>query len=69
MAKMKEFKFDVDLIINHETVMIMGIRTPIATHHKFRGMDLKDLNKLIRINMVPEKDNTEITFIIKGMNY
>lgn len=69
MAKMKEFKFDVDLIINHETVMIMGIQTPIATNHRFRGIDLKDLNKLIRNNMVPKEDKTEITFIIRGMNY
>lgn len=67
--KMKEYKFDVEMIIDHETVMIMGNPTPIATHRRFRGVDLKDLERIIQNNMVPKEDSTKITFIIRGVNY
>ena len=69
MKEMKEYKFDIEMIIDHEIVMIMGNPTPIATHHRYRGVDLKDLEKIIRLNMVPKDDNTKITFIIRGVNY
>lgn len=66
--KMKEFRFDIELIIDHKMLIITDDQY-ISTHHTRRGYTLKELIKLIRINNVPVEDNTKITFIIRGVNY
>lgn len=66
IMKMKEYKFDIEMIIDHE-IKFYGKKQQVSTHHAMRGYTLKELTNLIRINNVPEEDDTKITFIIRGL--
>ena len=64
---MKEYKFDVEMIIDHGEINIMGMNTPISTHRTFHDMNMNDLLKLMKINQIPnDVNNIKVTFVIVG---
>ena len=66
--KIKEYHFDVELIIDH-SILFMNTNQNVSTHHVLRGLSLKELNDLIHKNDIPESENIKITFNIRGVNY
>ena len=67
--KIKEYYFDVEMIIDHSIQVIGNNKVDISTHRTFRGMKLNELLVLIRSNKVPQEENVKITFNIRGVNY
>lgn len=67
--KIKEFKFDVEMIIDHRVEVICKQFVDVSTHRMFRGITFKDLQKLIKGNETPIEEYTKITFNIRGVNY
>lgn len=66
--KFKQYHFDVEMVIDHN-IEIATKQMIVSSHHTKRGLSLKELNDLIKLNNVPEDENTKITFIIRGVNF
>lgn len=58
----KEYYFDVEIIIDYPLYKI-------STHHMRRGLKLKELNELIKENLIPKDETRKITINIRGVNY
>lgn len=70
MKQFREYKFDVEMIIDHDEQQIMGIKIPIATHRIFRGLSQNELFDLIKGQQIPKDcKDINITFNIRGVNY
>ena len=69
MKKLKEFKFDVILIIDHNEINVMGKPVKSCTHHSLNGLTLKQLNNLIKENMVPDDMDIDVSIYVKGKNH
>ena len=71
MSKIKEFIFDVEYIHDFD-IAFMGKSQNVSSHKIVRGLTLKELVELIKLNQVPIKDdeqNHKITLIIRGVNF
>lgn len=66
MNKLKKIIFDIEIIIDHK-YPFNG--ETISSHMVLRGIDLIELEKLIRLNEIPNDSNLRITFNIRGVNY
>lgn len=66
--KMKEYHFDVEMIIDHEMVVISH-PFHVSSHRMFRGLKLEEVIELIKQEKVPTEANIKITFNIRGVNY
>ena len=68
--KIKEFRFDVEMIIDYHHVEYFNKQfIDVSTHRMFRGITFEDLQKLIKGNEIPIEEYTKITFNIRGVNY
>ena len=66
----KRFNFDVEMIIDHSVHVIMNYKTEVSTHRIYRGLNLKQLLELIRVNNnIPKNEDVKVTFNIRGVNY
>ena len=70
MTKFREYYFDVEIIIDHDYMEIMGEKVNVSTHRMLRGLKLDEMIQLIKDNKIPFGINTcRITFNIRGVNY
>lgn len=67
--KTKPYKFDVEMIIDHNIQVIGKECVNVSSHRTFRGLSLVNITDLIRSNSVPEDEDVKITFNIRGVNY
>lgn len=67
--KTKQYHFDVEMIIDHEFVLIGKEKVKVATHRMFRNLSLVDVVDKIRNEDVPVDEPLNITFNIRGTNY
>ena len=66
--KYKEYHFDVEYIHDMDVPLLQKKQT-ISTHRIYRGLTLKQLNELIKLNMIPEEKENKITLNIRAVNY
>ena len=65
----KKFYFDVEIIIDHDYMDVVGDPAHISTHRVIRGIDIVELNKIIKSNQIPQEIPMKVTFNIRGVNY
>ena len=66
--KYKNYMFDIEMIIDHPIVLLNKTQI-VSSHHTMRGFNLNQLIDIIKLNKVPDEDETKITFIIRGVNF
>ena len=61
--------FDVELIIKHYINAVRGKPIDIVTYRTIRGISLKQLNELIKLNEVHRKDSKiSVVMNIRGVS-
>lgn len=65
----KKYYFDVEIIIDHDYMNVVGKPAHISTHRVIRGIDIVELSKIIKQNQIPQEIPIKVTLNIRGVNY
>ena len=66
--KMKQWHFDVEYIHDME-INVLGEITNVADHKMFRNLTIQQVCELVRNNMIPIEEKSNITLNIRGVTH